>query len=447
MTLDLGAYKGTVSNQCAPTDNVEVNFQVNMFLPRISGAFNPSTEQVRLAGDFTGWTASTAKRLNLGTTSDVYEGIHQFTGIKLGVAQQKFKFIVVAADTVKIWEGGADKSLTLPTSGLVDSDNNGFKNYTWGNGYYFDNTGADPCSNYFCSTQTICQLELDARPAYYHLADKGNIPTVVPPNATNLNQITGFYINGALGKAPAAYNPAPWVIPQMDRQLIDNGMNGDAVASDSIFTTQYTFPAGASRTYSGKFSVNGYNNVTEANGNVSVTFPSVGNCKVRKVLGAFDLVDGRMSDNMYISSSGAWEYGPYDDYILINNLLIVGATMNPKYTATASVVRRGGNVDGKYVAVEQIDTEIPQKAHLGAAYPNPFQDKTQFDYAIPAADEISIKLYDALGRLVTVLQEQSAQTAGTYQVKLDAQHLPSGVYFYVLEGKQFRLSNRLTVIR
>lgn len=452
-TVDLGAFKGTISNQCAPTDNVEVLFKVNMYVQRIGGNFNQATEEVRLAGDFTAWDATGSKLMNASLTPDVFEVVHQFTGIKLGVAQNNFKYIIAAAGAVKTWEGGSNKNLLLPTTGLTDPDNNTFKNYTFGEGYYFD--GVTP-NDVFTANRT-CYLELDGRPAYYRIVDSGSLPATVGAGGTGVTALTGFFINGPLGKSaePAGSSVGEWqdwgdqagaLGTSTVRRLTNTGTDGDTSATDSIFTVKIDYLAGKPRKYVGKFGANGFDNAAPAQSDLVVTFPDAANCRVRSAFGLFGPTPkGKLGDD--IPSATAPQAGPYDNYINITHAVIPGATAAPYFTSTWAVVRRGGDVDGIKTDVERTSTEIPTAVELGKAYPNPFNTATSFEYKLAQDEKVSIKVYDMMGRVVATLVDGEVQTAGTYKATLNAEGLASGMYIYRLETGATQLSGKMMIVK
>ncbi len=81
-------------------------------------------------------------------------------------------------------------------------------------------------------------------------------------------------------------------------------------------------------------------------------------------------------------------------------------------------------------------------ATLAACEPNPFHGHTQISYALPAAGNVSLGVYDATGRPVRTLAS-GHQTAGNYTVSWDAhdadgRQVPYGVYFYRLDTPGFR---------
>ncbi|MBC8044673.1 MAG: T9SS type A sorting domain-containing protein [Rhizobacter sp.] len=64
-------------------------------------------------------------------------------------------------------------------------------------------------------------------------------------------------------------------------------------------------------------------------------------------------------------------------------------------------------------------------------YPNPFNPATVISYELLLVSEVSLKVYDILGREVATLAS-ARQAAGRYAVNFNAQKLASGIYFYRL---------------
>jgi photosystem II stability/assembly factor-like uncharacterized protein len=66
-------------------------------------------------------------------------------------------------------------------------------------------------------------------------------------------------------------------------------------------------------------------------------------------------------------------------------------------------------------------------------YPNPFNPSTIISYALPFDAQVSVKIYDMLGKEVRTLVS-GQQNSGTYSVSFNAANLASGIYFYVLRA-------------
>jgi len=78
--------------------------------------------------------------------------------------------------------------------------------------------------------------------------------------------------------------------------------------------------------------------------------------------------------------------------------------------------------------------------------PNPFNPVTRIQYSLAEAGEVSLKVYDLLGREVAIGVNQH-QPPGNYEVVFDASHLASGIYIYRFEAGSFVASKKLVLIR
>ncbi len=74
---------------------------------------------------------------------------------------------------------------------------------------------------------------------------------------------------------------------------------------------------------------------------------------------------------------------------------------------------------------------VPKAFALDQNYPNPFNPTTEIGYQLSAVSNVSLKVYDVLGREVASLVDDR-QNAGVYRVVFNGAGLPSGVYFYRL---------------
>jgi phosphatidylserine/phosphatidylglycerophosphate/cardiolipin synthase-like enzyme len=92
----------------------------------------------------------------------------------------------------------------------------------------------------------------------------------------------------------------------------------------------------------------------------------------------------------------------------------------------------GGSDSVRVTDVEQIDPNAPRAVSLAQNYPNPFRGSTSIVYAIPVAQQVSLRLYDVQGRELQTLVDQ-LQNAGRYRVDLSVRGLASGAYFCRLQ--------------
>ncbi|MFA6541382.1 MAG: T9SS type A sorting domain-containing protein [Bacteroidota bacterium] len=76
----------------------------------------------------------------------------------------------------------------------------------------------------------------------------------------------------------------------------------------------------------------------------------------------------------------------------------------------------------------------PEKCELFQNYPNPFNPSTMISYQLPVISNVSLKIYDAIGREVATLDE-GVKEAGYHQNEWNAVNVSSGMYVYQLSYK------------
>ena len=90
--------------------------------------------------------------------------------------------------------------------------------------------------------------------------------------------------------------------------------------------------------------------------------------------------------------------------------------------------------------------DVPAQFALDQNYPNPFNPVTTIAYALPTASDVSLAVYDVLGRRVAVLVE-ARRAAGRHMARFDASGLPGGVYVYRLQAGSFIATKSLVVLK
>jgi hypothetical protein len=89
---------------------------------------------------------------------------------------------------------------------------------------------------------------------------------------------------------------------------------------------------------------------------------------------------------------------------------------------------------------------LPKENRLYPNYPNPFNPSTQITYSLANTAEVTLRVFDILGREVAVLAH-GLQSPGTYQVHFDASNLPSGVYFMSLKAGDFGATRKIVLTK
>ncbi len=79
-------------------------------------------------------------------------------------------------------------------------------------------------------------------------------------------------------------------------------------------------------------------------------------------------------------------------------------------------------------------------------YPNPFNPETQIRYQVASQAQVTIEVYDVLGRKVRTLVDEP-QVGGSYTVSFDGSNLSSGMYFIHLKAGQTVKLQKMTLIK
>lgn len=88
----------------------------------------------------------------------------------------------------------------------------------------------------------------------------------------------------------------------------------------------------------------------------------------------------------------------------------------------------------------------PSTIQLNQNYPNPFNPNTTISYSIDNPGEVSLKVYNLLGKEVATLVN-GTQASGNHSIVWNASNVPSGVYMYRLTSGSTQLSRRMMLIK
>jgi hypothetical protein len=105
-----------------------------------------------------------------------------------------------------------------------------------------------------------------------------------------------------------------------------------------------------------------------------------------------------------------------------------------------------GAFESDFVAAVETAKFTPAEFRLYQNYPNPFNPLTMIKYAVPKRTRVKITLHDILGQEVMKLVDEE-KVAGFYELRFNAQNLPSGIYFYKLNAGKFTQTKKMTLMR
>jgi len=98
------------------------------------------------------------------------------------------------------------------------------------------------------------------------------------------------------------------------------------------------------------------------------------------------------------------------------------------------------------VGIEEGDSHLPVSYSLLPNYPNPFNASTSIKYDLPKSCDISIEIYDILGRKIEILN-QGIQRAGRHSVSWNAGGLSSGMYFYRIQAGEYTETRKMLLLK
>jgi len=93
------------------------------------------------------------------------------------------------------------------------------------------------------------------------------------------------------------------------------------------------------------------------------------------------------------------------------------------------------------------DVEVlPKNYILKQNYPNPFNNSTTIEFALPEAGEVSLVIYDILGREVA-RPVSGYKDACNHCVTVDMGEAGSGVYFYRLTTAEISVNRAMVLLK
>lgn len=120
-------------------------------------------------------------------------------------------------------------------------------------------------------------------------------------------------------------------------------------------------------------------------------------------------------------------------------------TLQPN-SGTINIFRTSTVWNGPLPTDVRLSEAVPAEFALKQNYPNPFNPSTTIRYQVAGQGFVSIKLYNLLGQQVaTLVSEEKAP--GTYELRWDAEGIPSGVYLYRMQSGTFSETRRMVLLK
>ena len=101
-----------------------------------------------------------------------------------------------------------------------------------------------------------------------------------------------------------------------------------------------------------------------------------------------------------------------------------------------------------YEAFTGIDdvSPAPEAFNLYQNFPNPFNPVTVFRYELPVAGNVTMTVYNSLGKKVKEILN-AEMPAGNYEMVFDGENLSSGAYFLRMDATGFSKTIKLTLVK
>jgi len=158
-------------------------------------------------------------------------------------------------------------------------------------------------------------------------------------------------------------------------------------------------------------------------------------------------VTGPLNDCRYpaISPSNHVSAPNHYAHMVVMSDSIPGSNVNGAPASTSKMMYIKLQTDDP-IGIHNIGGEVPGSYQLYQNFPNPFNPSTKIKFALPKSGFVTLKLYDVLGKEIGTLISEDI-SAGTFEYVLNANSLPSGVYFYSLRAGDYSDSKKMILVK
>jgi hypothetical protein len=155
-------------------------------------------------------------------------------------------------------------------------------------------------------------------------------------------------------------------------------------------------------------------------------------------------LDGDTREELIVSYQGTM-----GDSVTVITPGDTSTVVHPRPWWNIRVVEWGASIP---VSIRNMRVITPVDFKLSSPYPNPFNPTTTVDYILPIKKEISLIIYNLLGKEVVRLVDQKEIKAGSHQVVWNGRdangiEVASGNYIIVLKYDNFTKSRRVTFLK
>ncbi|MCK9409432.1 MAG: T9SS type A sorting domain-containing protein [Bacteroidetes bacterium] len=174
------------------------------------------------------------------------------------------------------------------------------------------------------------------------------------------------------------------------------------------------------------------------------------NAQTGEVIGEFDNISYTNSNVFQYQNIGYQVNTEGIGTVTVRLKLVVESTVDAQYRLgnkhnTESITALG-KTNGRKKQVGYQGSLAVKEFTLSQNYPNPFNPTTTINYALPKATNVSLKVYDVLGKEVVTLVGRY-QESGRYTIEFDASKVSSGMYIYKLKAGDYTETKKMMLIK
>ena len=268
----------------------------------------------------------------------------------------------------------------------------------------------------------VLTLECDVRPAIYQLMEvdslndiQGHVDVTHPDSVLAWGVAVNGPLTGGWSSPGGDWGRHLMAVP--NKAMHDDGLNGDAVEGDSIFSIQFTMFKDSVMQIGGPSNIIGQ--------------------EFKFGIGGGDN-EGGFGNNHIINIDDS-----QDHYTIAAQF----GSIDPVFYSAWDFDRRGpkSGVD----CVES--AEMPYRFVLEQNYPNPFNPTTKINYSVAKFSHVTLKVYNMLGQEIATLVD-SYKAAGHYMLSWDAKdkagrNVACGIYLYRFEAENYSSTKKMLLLK
>ena len=164
--------------------------------------------------------------------------------------------------------------------------------------------------------------------------------------------------------------------------------------------------------------------------------------KIQMLNGSIVNTSGSNDDWSALAAAGPFNINPGECYLAA--FAIIGG--DDQEDLDTNAVGAQQKYDSLNVGVAMGQEMLPMLYALTHSYPNPARDAVTIKFQTPRKGTVSLRVYDATGRLVGVALDRVLD-AGYHSLRLDTKSYVSGVYFYRLEAGGKVFTKKMIVVK